>query len=301
MTDWDEALSIMYGDQARTLLARSGVRPVPPGQVPAGLPVVGVVDDGRPWTGPDAVVASACVDHAAGDATGLSASVVADIVIGASVAAGIGVPLISFVNLGQEVNLVPAGPEGHHGWSGVRQRVEAVFSAVAPPGSALVDTADPTVWATLADRVGKARPDLPDAALDGLYHPCDESSFPRGTPFGYYYDYYRFNIVTYLPEVIGEVVGIPVRDVLVVENVQQVNAVRLAAGLARTGSLRQWVTLPAPDRTGTSRATRSTGADRVPFDDFGDGLPGMVTAATSRRYWEHVVDLWRRLDKEPTG
>lgn len=240
----------------------------------------------------DAVIASACVDHCEADPKRLAATVLADLVHGATIARHLEVPLLSLVGTGQEIRLVPGGDVLASSWHVVAGLVTETFGDLRlPEGSRLVMTDDEAVWQLLTTTAEGDRGNVSDTSLDGLYHLGDDSAFPRGTPFGYFYDYYRYNIACYRRPVIEALLDRPSRGVLVVENVQQVKAVTAARRLADGWPVEHLVTLPAPSKSGTERATRASGGDRITLDELLDQTDDLLTQAhpDSRAYWRAVL------------
>ncbi len=248
----------------------------------------------RPGVG--LVLSSTCVDHCEGDPAQLAATVIADLVHGAAVARLLGVPLLSFAGAGQEVRLTPGGSGQRPEWRRVSAAVRAVFDALElPPGSRLLDTDAPEIWALLAEQAEADRAELPDQRLDGLYRLDDGSAFPAGTPFAFFYEYYRYNVALYRRPVLAAL-GPAGAGVLVVENVQQVKAVTLARRLNGPWPTQHLVTVPAPGRGAAERATRARSADRLLLDEYLRGgtpveatLPGATAAFWSAVREHHTL------------
>lgn len=247
---------------------------------------------------PDVVVASACVDHCEADPSRLAATVLADLVHGAAVANLLDRPLLSMVCVGEEINLVPGGNALAPAWTTVAEHVRYLFNTLAvPKNSLIIYTSDPDLWRVLNEVAGEDRADLLDQELDGLYQLLDGSAFPRGTPFTYFYDYYRLNIAHYRRKVIERLMGPAPSGVLVVENLQQAKAVAMARALNDGWPTEQLATLPSPGLTGVERATR-TGDVRL-SGLLDDPMTALASAAPDvRSYWRTVDDLYRRSTAE---
>lgn len=276
-------LTAMYPGDAPGTLASYGAARLPDRHAwPHKLGFVAATPNaGADPTAVDAVVASTCVDHCEADPDLLAATVLADLVHGAVVARRLGVPLLSLVGIGQEIRLVPGGGALAGQWRAVAGRVAAVFAGLAlPAGSRLASTDEESVWQCLTEVVDRDRPRVADRCLDGLYHLDDGSLFPRGTPFGFFYEYYRYNLACYRRHLVETLLDCGSVGVLVVENVQQVKAVATARRLAAGWPVEHLVTLPAPGRSGRERATRATGADRVTLADL-LATPDRALAAAS--------------------
>lgn len=248
----------------------------------------------------DAVLASTCIDHAEADPQRLSASVVADLVQGAAVSCALSVPLLSFLGTGEEIGLVPGGKKRAAAWCRVADMVTDVFTRLRlPAGSQILRSGQARVWDVLHSTVDSDRDRLGCQVLNGLYHFTDGSSFPLGTPFAYYYEYYRYNIAHYRRPVLEHVLGRPLRGILVVENVQQVKAVAVARGLNAGWATEHLVTLPAPGRAGNARATRVCGLSRLDLARLQSVSPERVgelgLAGDHLRFWSTICQLWERL------
>lgn len=248
-----------------------------------------------------AVLCSTCVDHCEADPSALAATVAADLVHGAAVADLLRVPMYSYVSTGQEIRLTPGGETDKRGWRQVTAVIRGLFDALRlPAGSRLVDTNEPAVWKVLSANVDRDRPVLADYTLNGLYRIDDSSPFPAGTPFGFYYEYYRHNVAQYRRSVIRQIFNDHVNDILVVENIQQVKAVALAQALDGQTSGGQLVTVPAPGLISSQRATRAKGPAAYPLANYMknearepemDGL--------SAWYWSAVGSRHAMLNREP--
>ncbi len=250
----------------------------------------------------DAVLASTCIDHAEADPQRLCATVVADLVHGAVVARALSLPLLSFVGSGEEMFLVPGGEERASGWMIVVEAVAQVFHDLhLPPGSQLFLSHLPAIWETLTSSVGNDRDRLPKRHLQGLYHITDGSLFPLGTPFGYYYEYYRYNVAHYRRCVLEQLLKRPLRGILVVENVQQVKAIALARHLNTGWPTEHLVTLPAPGRSGNERGTRVASHERLPLTTLWQFHQTQEWETEARlsgehlRFWTAVCQSWDRL------
>ncbi|GGL42363.1 hypothetical protein [Planomonospora parontospora] len=290
----------MYGPQAETATAAYGINTLtepPPWLRGMEAGVVAATPAAADGPRPDVVVASTCVDHCDADPGRLAATVLADLVHGAAVAGLLGRPLLSFIGIGEEIHLVPGGGDLAARWHETADRVADLFRGLAvPPGSRIVSTADADLWRALNDVVEADRVRLPDDELGGLYHLLDGSCFPRGTPFRYFYAYYRANIAHYRRPVVEHLMGPAPGGILVVENLQQVKAVAVARRLNGDWPTEHLATLPAPDRTGRTRATRSGRRDGVPLDAFLDDPMGVLEGVGPdvRAFWLITRDLHRR-------
>ncbi|GER83925.1 hypothetical protein KTAU_25620 [Thermogemmatispora aurantia] len=250
----------------------------------------------------EVVVASPCIDHAEAEPRRLAATVIADLVHGAAISRLLSVPLVSFIGTGQEIRLVPRGAERAAGWHRVAERVLSVFETLElPTGSRCFVSHDEVVWAVLSETVERDRTRLPTVALNGLYHLRDGSAFPAGSPFRYYYEYYRYNLACYRQPVLEHLLGRPLRGMLVVENVQQVKAVALARRLNGQWPTEHLVTVPAPGRAGDERATRAAAQDRLTIDELPSccemGEGGEDWGREHRAFWEKICHSWQELSR----
>jgi hypothetical protein len=279
---WESALPPLTGAQHLCLVAAT-----------AGLAA---------WPAPiDAVVASTCIEHSEADPQRLSASVVADLVHGAAVSCALGVPLLSFLGTGEEIRLLPGGQARADGWMRVADVVAGVFEQLRLPARSQILRSDRRqVWQALCATADADREQLDTQALAGLYHLTDGSLFPLGTPFTCYYDYYRLNIAHYRRPFLEQLLGGPLRGILVVENVQQVKAVAMARRLNAGWPTEHLVTLPAPGRAGPTRATRAPGRQGLRLYEFvrwqqEPALAGESGLAGDHlRFWEAIAHLWQR-------
>jgi hypothetical protein len=288
-------LMSMYPDALEATLTACAARPLRDTDPwPKALGFVAVTD--AAVTIPhavDVVMASTCVDHCEAAPGELAATVVADLVHGAVIARQLSVPMLSLVGIGQETRLVPGGRQLAAAWRTVANQVRAIFEDLdLPSGSRLVSTDDEAVWRILSDVVDADRPKLRDQSLDGLYHIGDDSCFPRGTPFSYFYEYYRYNVASYRRPAFESLLGRESDGALVVENIQQIKAVAVARMLADKWPVTHLMTLPAPGRSGVERATRAAGKDRLTCADLlSDPEPALATANTdSQSFWRAVRD-----------
>jgi hypothetical protein len=178
--------------------------------------------------------------------------------------------------------------------------VAEVFSHLRlPPHSQILRSGERPIWQALGAAVDDDRAQLGEQALNGLYHLTDGSLFPLGTPFTCYYDYYRFTIAHYRRPFLEQLLGGPLRGILVVENVQQVKAVAMARRLNAGWPTEHLVTLPAPGRAGPERATRAPGRQRLRLEEFVRwqqepayaGEIGLV--GDHLHFWEAIAHLWQ--------
>lgn len=299
-------VTAMYGEELSASLAESGLETLaePPEwlleqQAAFIAASVSPARDCNPL--PDVVMASTCVDHCKADPSRLAATVLADLTHGAAIARLLNRPLLSVVGIAEETLLVPGGQERASAWHDVADSIAEVFKEFTiPEGSRLVSTADDQMLWSLLEVVETDRSHLADSDLDGLYHLLDGSCFPHGTPFGFYYGYYRMNIAHYRRPVIERLMGPAPGGVLIVENIQQSKAIAIVRSLNRGWPTEHLATLPAPGRTGRDRATRSTKQDAILLSTFlrdpGSALEGADPDV--QNFWHTTDDLFRRTRAE---
>lgn len=247
----------------------------------------------------DAVVASTCIDHAEADPHQLSAAVLADLVHGAVVSRALDLPLLSFLGTGEEMRLTPGGDARAPAWGQVADVIAEMFARLRLPArSRIIVSHEEQVWSALQATVASDRERLPRHELAGLYHLTDGSLFPLGTPFDSYYEYYRSTLAHYRQPVLERLLGCALRGILVVENVQQVKAVALARRLNGGMATEHLVTLPAPGRTGTTRATRAGARGRLCLDELQVSAGGLAQVSQlglvgdPLLFWRTVCQLW---------
>ncbi|OLT25786.1 hypothetical protein BJF83_22650 [Nocardiopsis sp. CNR-923] len=290
----------MYGPELAQEMFRHGVRLLRQPLEwlrPAGSTfVTGTTTDSTP-PNPDVVVSAACVDHCEADTRRLAATVLADLAHSAAVARLLDRPLLFLIGIGEEIRVVPGGHELASAWHEVARHVERLFDRLnTPVGSRLVHTDEDALWKAVSTTAESDRSDLPNDRLDGLYHLLDESAFPRGTPYTYFYDYYRANVAHYRRPVVEHVMGLCPDGVLIVENAQQIKAVAEARRLNGIWPTHHLVTLPAPGRFGGERATRSAGRDRILLADLLQDPVKTLDGADPdvQVFWRSVIGLFER-------
>ncbi|MFV2195479.1 hypothetical protein [Nocardiopsis sp. LOL_012] len=293
-------VTAMYGQELAQEMSRYEVRflrqPLEWLRPAEGVFVTGTTTDSTP-PNPDVVVSAACVDHSEADPRRLAATVLADLVHSATVARLLDRPLLFFIGIGEEIRVVPGGHELASAWHEVARHAECLFDQLnTPVGSRLVHTDGAALWKAVSTTVEIDRSDLPNDRLDGLYHLLDGSAFPRGTPYTYFYDYYRANVAHYRRPVVEHVMGPCPDGVLVIENVQQVKAVAEARRLNGAWPTHHLVTLPAPGRSGGDRATRSAEGDRILLADLLQDPVKTLDGADPdvQVFWHSVIGLFER-------
>lgn len=249
----------------------------------------------------DVVVSSPCIDHAEADPAQLSATVLADLVHGAALSCALSVPLLSFLGTGEEIHLVPGGDRRATAWLRVAAVVTELFAQMRLPArSQIVLSSDAQIWQLLSAMVETDRRQVSEQELAGLYHLTDGSCFPQGTPFHFYYAYYRFNLAHYRSPVLEHLLGGPLRGILVVENAQQVKAVAIARRLNMGRQTEHLVTLPAPGRSGTVRATRANRQQRLDLAETGwcrgapTGVSDLGLSGDHLHFWSMICRSWNR-------
>lgn len=273
------------------LVREQGIEP-PPTLEWKGVPVPAFGRQGPALPRPDLVLAQTCVDHAAADPDRLAVSVLTDLVFGHLAAHAVDAPLLICLGTGEELFVVPRGERKAAGWRAVVRRIHEVLERLAPPpsGRRVVETGSPDVWELAHEVVEADAGAIADADLDGLYRLYPPEPFPRATPYSYFYPYYRHNLARYRKAFLTAVSGTPAREVLVVEDAQQLKAVGLAIArnAAEGTAMAHLITPPAPSRSGTERASRATGADFVPLpaDEMSPLPPG--------GFWR-AIDAGRRV------
>lgn len=236
ITELARALAGEMYDEVRLweLLESFGCRRVSPAAgafLPSGEHPLGYVAEWTPsaasWGQADCVLCSTCIDHCGGDPEKLAATVMSDLVHAAAVATHLSLPFVGFIPVGQEIRLETDCSLRVEDWLLVADRVQQLFDELdLPAGSRVRSTHEDEVWDALTRSAAGRTPAIPTCRLDGLYHLTDDSYFPAGTPFGYYYDHYRVNAAQYDVKVLAELFGY--RRPIVVENLQQVKAIFLA-------------------------------------------------------------------------
>ncbi len=292
---WVEtAMHRMYPDRL-SFLRGLGLRPLDDGPV-WGLPVVGMMGDGD-WRRATCVVASPCIDHCFGDVDELSVSVAADLLIGLRIAEALTLPLVSFLVAGEETHLVPGGTARAAAWARVVDHVARLGGSWAGGrvDAFFVSTQDPTAWEVLRRQTDADRSDVRDRDLDGLYRIADDLPFPRGTRFTHLYEYYRFNVSHYRRRLVERLADVNGEHILVVENLQQIKAVKLAERLnpRQCGRTSHLVTSPVPDITNTVRVSRAERHNRVTLTEFlredpRPDMPFWTTLDVLRRHCERL-------------
>jgi len=306
-------LSAFYTEHLWSILAAAGVSPLE-STLPWCTPDEALFFVGRTQgltaTRPpvDVVVSSTCIDHAEADVGRLSATVLADLVHAAAISCALCVPLLSFLGTGEEIQMVPGGDERAAAWMRVAAVVTDLFARLCLPArSQIVLSSDPQIWQALSAMVEADRSQVSEQELAGLYHLTDGSCFPQGTPFHFYYDYYRSNLAHYRSPVLEHLLGCTLRDIVVVENVQQVKAVAIARRLNTGQRTEQLVTLPAPGRAGSMRATRASRQMRLDLTELGccqggpAGVSDLGLSGDHLHFWSTICHHWNRLSasKDP--
>lgn len=263
------------------------------------VPVVAATAGGPIPTSADLVLAQTCIDHCKGDPDRLAGTVLADLVFGHAVAVELGAQLVCIVGTGEETQIVPNGLGRAAQWRRVGDAIDDLWcSFVDPPaGRRLVRTDDADVWAAATAQVAADARAVADADLDGLYRVDPADRFPAGTPYRYFYAYYRHNVARYRRSLLAELLDRPVGSVVVVEDVIQARAVALARQLdPEPSATSHLATLPAPARDGRTRASRSSGSAWISLDEVRRGR-GCLAALGP--YWALVDAAWEAASASP--
>lgn len=208
--------------------------------------------------------------------------------------------------------MVPGGDERAAAWMRVADVVTDLFAQLRlPAGSQIVRTSDEQIWRVLSAVVDDDRSQVSEQELNGLYHLTDGSCFPLGTPFRYYYDYYRYNLAHYRYPLLDYLLTGAPAGILVVENVQQVKAVAIARRLNTGRATEHLVTLPAPGRASNMRATRASRQQSLDLAELtcGQGESARISnlglSGDPLHFWSTVSHCWNRLsaglDTRPGG
>lgn len=294
MYDEERLWELLESFGCRPVSAAAGAAFLSSGEHPLGY-VAEWTPNAASWDQADSVLCSTCIDHCGGDSEKLAATVVSDLVHAAAVATHLSLPLVGFIPVGQEIRLQTDGSPRVKDWLLVADRVQQLFDELdLPAGSQVRSTHEDDVWDALTRSAADRTPVIPTCRLDGLYHLTDDSYFPAGTPFNYYYAHYRVNAAQYDVAVLTELFGY--RRPVVVENLQQVKAIFLAEEISGGlgGAL---LTVPAPGRSLGVRATRSAPDAFYSLADFLKGRSALGNELLDI-YWECVRDGYRALSSQ---
>jgi SAM-dependent methyltransferase len=244
------------------------------------------------WIGEPVVVGGSCLGYSDGRPDKLRLDVAVDSLMPILVAAHLGCDCLLFMHVEEEEGAIAAA--GARGYGHVADAVQALIESAAatmhPTGTVAVlrtDTGDREAVDRAEANLGHS---LSDSSLARLY--AIGSSGRAASPSPSRLRLHRRTVLSYLPDVVGAVLNRRVDQVVAVENLHQVKAVRTAGRLAMCDS-RAWgrvdhlVLVPPPSLTASSRMCRARPSSSLRLVQGVGALRQAIHTAhpLSRNYW----------------
>lgn len=273
--------------------------------VQSGLAVAVNADFDPPRPGASVIVGGGCVGYSNASLAQLRLDYLTDTVMALAVASLAATDCLIYLPIREEQITAPAAHEGWRAFGDILHAISSRLAATiaAPRSLTIARTDDPSVRSVVARVIARRGIDMRSDDLNTLY-----SLRPSGkqvTPSEARLQQYRSTIMTYLPEVVGELIGRPVDHVVAAENLHQVKAVSLARSIAeglRSGRVDHLAHTPAPSLGGTTRMSVAKPDSAIAIMDppTASALALRRANRTVRSYWQTVWDLHRTVLASPS-
>lgn len=271
--------------------------------VRSGLAIAVNHSAGRARPGETIVVGGGCLGYTNARLVDLRLDYLTDTMIALAVASMTGVHCLLYLPIGEEQITAPRLREE---WSAFGDRIETIVERLAatlaaPPSVTIARTDAPAVRSAIDRSLARHHDQLAAANLGALYslRPAGKPTIPGPARL----DQYRSTIMTYLPQVVSELVGRHVDHILVTENLHQVKAIAAARSLATDDGdhVDHLAHIPAPSLGGTTRMAVAKPESALIVIGSPATNAAMLRRAdpTSRAYWQAVWDLHRQACLQP--
>lgn len=308
-TDGAKILRTLYRVDDERLLAMHGLMPAKTSaladiaSVQSGLAVAVNTAARRPRPGATVVLGGGCLGYTNTRLNDLRLDYLTDTMIALAVASMAGADCLIYLPIGEEQLTAPRQREQ---WSAFGDLVEAIVerlsATVAAPRSVTIARTDAAAVRSAIDRALIRHSDqLAASDLNTLYslRPSGKPASPSPARL----QQYRSTIMTYLPEVVSQLVGRHVDHILVAENLHQIKAVAVARALAcgDGGHVDHLAHVPAPSLGGTVRmaVAKPESALMVTGSPTANAIMLRRASPMSLAYWQTVWDLHRQASPQP--